>query len=166
MRVLVPWDRTHIPCFRRRILNYWTPREVLKPAYSLGAYIKPALRGWWFSRKVMSDSCDSMDCNPPGSSVHGNLQAKIPEWVAISFSRGSSRPRNPTQVSCIAGRFFTDCAMPETPHTQRCASDRGACQATSARPSFWVLYPLVSAFFSPNTARAVSKDPIFLSSRA
>ena len=50
---------------------------------------------------------DPMDCSPPGSSVHGILQARILEWVAISFSRGSSRPRDRTQVSCIAGRFFT-----------------------------------------------------------
>ena len=51
--------------------------------------------------------CDPVDCSPPGSSVHGILQARILEWVAISFSRGSSRPRDRTQVSCIAGRFFT-----------------------------------------------------------
>ena len=50
---------------------------------------------------------DPMDCNPPGSSVHGILQARILEWVAIPFSRGSSQPRDWTQVSCIAGRFFT-----------------------------------------------------------
>ena len=37
--------------------------------------------------------CDPMDCNPPGSSVHGILQARILKWVAISFSRGSSGPR-------------------------------------------------------------------------
>ena len=42
-----------------------------------------------------------MDCSPPGSSVHGVLQARILEWVAISFSRGSSQPRNQTWVSCI-----------------------------------------------------------------
>ena len=53
----------------------------------------------------MSDSCDPMDCSLPGSSVHGILQARILEWVAISFSRGSSWPRNRTPVSCIAGRF-------------------------------------------------------------
>ena len=41
------------------------------------------------------------------SSVHGILQARIPEWVAISFSRGSSQPRDRTQVSCIAGGYFT-----------------------------------------------------------
>ena len=51
--------------------------------------------------------CDPMDCSPPGSSVHGILQARILEWVAIPFSRGSSQPRGQTQVSCIAGRFFT-----------------------------------------------------------
>jgi len=58
----------------------------------------------------MSDSCDPMDCNLPGFSVHGTLQARILEWVAISFSRGSSQPRNQTWVSCIAGRF-TNWAM-------------------------------------------------------
>ena len=48
-----------------------------------------------------------MDCSPPGSSVHGILQARILEWVAISFSRGSSQPRDQTQISCTAGRFLT-----------------------------------------------------------
>ena len=51
--------------------------------------------------------CDPMDCIPPGSSVHGISQARILEWVAISFSRGSSPPRDGTWVSCIAGRVFT-----------------------------------------------------------
>ena len=50
--------------------------------------------------------CDPMDCSPPGSSVHGISQARILEWVAISFSRGSSPSRDQTQVSCIAGRVF------------------------------------------------------------
>ena len=48
-----------------------------------------------------------MDCSLPGSSVHGILQARILEWVAIPSSRGSSQPKDPTQVSCLAGRFFT-----------------------------------------------------------
>ena len=47
--------------------------------------------------------CDPMDCSLPGSSVHGVSQASVLEWVAISFSRGSSRPRDQTQVSRIAG---------------------------------------------------------------
>ena len=48
-----------------------------------------------------------MDCSPPGSSVHGILQARILEWVAIPLSRGSSQPRDRTWVSHTAGRFFT-----------------------------------------------------------
>ena len=50
--------------------------------------------------------CNPMDGSPPGSSIHGILQARILEWVAISFSRRSSRPRDQTQVSRIAGRRF------------------------------------------------------------
>ena len=48
-----------------------------------------------------------MDYSPPGSSVHGILQARILEWVAMPFSRGSSQSRDRTQVSCIAGGFFS-----------------------------------------------------------
>ena len=50
--------------------------------------------------------CYSVDCSLPGSSLHGILQARVLEWVAISFSRGSSQPRDWTRVSCIAGRCF------------------------------------------------------------
>ena len=50
--------------------------------------------------------CDPMDCSLPGSSVHGISQARILEWVAISFSRGFSWSRDQTQVPCTAGRFF------------------------------------------------------------
>ena len=50
--------------------------------------------------------CHPVDCSPPGSSVHGILQARILEWTATSFSRGSSQPRDRTRVSCIAGRCF------------------------------------------------------------
>ena len=49
----------------------------------------------------------SMNCRPPCSSVHGILQARILDWVAIAFSRGSSWHRDQTLVSCIEGRFFT-----------------------------------------------------------
>ena len=51
--------------------------------------------------------CDPTGCSPPGSSVHGILQARTLEWVAVPFSRESSQPRNWTQVSSIAGEFFT-----------------------------------------------------------
>ena len=56
---------------------------------------------------VVSNLCDALDYKLPGSSVHGILQARILEWAAIPFSRGSSQSRPQTQVSCIAGRFFT-----------------------------------------------------------
>ena len=59
---------------------------------------------------IVAHSCpilwDPMDCIPPGSSVHGILQTRILEWVAIPFSRGSSQLRDWTRVSCIAGGFF------------------------------------------------------------
>ena len=50
--------------------------------------------------------CDPMDCNMPGSSVHGILQARILEWVAMHSSRGSSQTRDGTPVSYVAGRFL------------------------------------------------------------
>ena len=56
---------------------------------------------------------DPINCSPPGSSVHEIFQARILEWVAMPSSRGSSQPRDPTQVSHIAGRFFTISATKE-----------------------------------------------------
>ena len=61
----------------------------------------------------MSNSCDLVDCSLPGSSVHGILQARILGLVAISFSRGSSLPRDRFQASCIAHRLFTNWATRE-----------------------------------------------------
>ena len=51
--------------------------------------------------------CDPMDCSLPGSFIHRIFQARVLEWAAISFSRGSSRPRDQTRVSRNAGRRFT-----------------------------------------------------------
>ena len=72
----------------------------LKDAYSLGGKL------WKWSHSVVSDSLQPMDCSLLSSSVHGILQARMLEWVAISFSRGSSLPRDRTQVYYIAGRRF------------------------------------------------------------
>ena len=66
-------------------------------------------------RSVVSDSLQPVDCSPSGSSIHGILQARILEGVAISFSRGSSWPRDRTQVSHIAGRCFNLWATREAP---------------------------------------------------
>ena len=56
--------------------------------------------------KVKEES-EKVGCSLPRSSIHGILQARILEWVAIPFSRGSSQPRDQTWVSCIVGRHFT-----------------------------------------------------------
>ena len=67
--------------------------------------------GWKWSESEVTQSCltrcDPMDCSLPGSSVHGIFQARVLEWIVISFSSGSSRPRNGTQVSRIVDRSFT-----------------------------------------------------------
>ena len=57
--------------------------------------------------------CDPMDCSLPGSSIHGTSQARKLEWVATSFSRGPSQPRDRTQVSGVAGRRFATWAIRE-----------------------------------------------------
>ena len=65
----------------------------------------------WGIVLLIAQSCPTLynptDWRPPGSSVHGILQARAMEWILIPFSRGSSWPRDQTWVSCIAGRFFT-----------------------------------------------------------
>ena len=67
---------------------------------------------------LVTQSCltlhELMGYSPPGSSVHGIFQARIPEWVAIPFSRGSSQPRDRTLFSFIAGGFFTIWATRES----------------------------------------------------
>ena len=59
--------------------------------------------------------CNPMDSSLPGSAVHGIFQARILEWIAISFSRGSSQPRDRIRVSCIADRCFTIWTTREAP---------------------------------------------------
>ena len=73
------------------------------------SYDQPQFSSVQFSLVAQScpTLCDPVDCSLPGFSVHGILQARILEWVTIFFSRGSSQPRDWTQVSRIAGRFFT-----------------------------------------------------------
>ena len=64
-------------------------------------------------QRIGHDWATELNYSPPGSSVHGSLQARILEWVSSSLFRGSSWPRDWTQVSCIAGRFFTFWAIRE-----------------------------------------------------
>ena len=72
--------------------------------------INSILYGWGMRALSYLAFCDSMDRGPLGSSVHGISQARILEWVAISYSRGSSQPRDQTRISCIGRQIFYHCA--------------------------------------------------------
>ena len=83
------------------------PKSLVSPALQADALLAEPLGK---PKVLVARSCptlgDSMDCSPPGSSVHRILQTRILEQVAIAFSSGSSQPRDQTRVLCIAGRFF------------------------------------------------------------
>ena len=65
--------------------------------------------------KLCLTLCNPMDCNPPGSSIHGISQASVLEWVAISFSTGSSQSRDWTYVCCIERQILYHCATRGAP---------------------------------------------------
>ena len=94
-----PWIRK-IPWSRK-----WQPILVLLP-------------GKFHRQRLCLTLCNPMDYSPPVSSVQGIFQERILEWVAISFSRGFSQPRDRTQVSCTAGGFFTLWVIREAPRRQ------------------------------------------------
>ena len=105
---------------------WWTGKPgVLQ---SVGSQSRTWLSDWtelkqWLKEKKVKVSqscpsltlCDPVACSLQGSSVHGILQARILEWVAIPFSRESFQPREQIQVSCIIGRFFTFWVTTEAP---------------------------------------------------
>ena len=84
--------------------------------------------------------CDPVDCSLPGSSVHGILQKRILEWVAISFSRGSSRPRDRTWVSRIAGRRSTLWATRKAHHEPITIPKNGNVLVTQLCPTLAFLH--------------------------
>ena len=69
-----------------------------------------------WSEVEVAQSCPTL-CDPMDYTVHGIFQARILEWVAFPFSRGSSQPRDGTQIPCIAGRFFTSWATLPWPNS-------------------------------------------------
>ena len=103
-----------------------------------------------------------MDCSPPGSSVHRILQARILEWVAISFSRGSSWPRNRTWVSCIAGPLPTEPqGKLKVKVTQSCPTlsdpmDYTVHRILQARTLEWVAFPFSRGSSQPRDWTQVS----------
>ena len=88
----------------RMLVVFWAPQRDSRDLL-LRCYVRMKVKV--LVAHLYLAPCDPMDCSPPGFSVHGILQARILERVAVSFSRGSSQPRDQTRVSCIAGRFFT-----------------------------------------------------------
>ena len=84
----------------------WYSKEILVKVKLLVAQSHPTL-------------CNPMDCSPRVSSIHEIFQARILEWIAIPFSRGSSQPRDCTWVSRTAGRFFTNWASREVQYWPR-----------------------------------------------
>ena len=102
-----PWDLAWDPSL---CLMFWI--------YTMGIRILPSQHCVLKMKVLVTQThptlCDPMDCSPPDSSVHGILQARILERVANPSSRGPSWHRDRTQVSCIAGRFFTIWATRET----------------------------------------------------
>ena len=99
-----PWRQPRLPKRQQQLLrsSSTNTKSCQSPEFSvsLNLKVKSLSRVWLFATPWT-------DCSPPGSSVHGILQARILEWVAISFSRGFSWPRDQTRVSCSAGRHFT-----------------------------------------------------------
>ena len=85
----------------------WRPEKHAGLSPRPSPHRSPPCREAVLSLLLLKTLVDPMDCNPSRSSVHGILQARILEWVAIPFFRGSSQPRDWTQVSRIADRFFT-----------------------------------------------------------
>ena len=105
--------------------SWWVLSQKTQPTQRAGEggiYYLEQVRQWEYClvTKQGLTLCDLMDWSPPGSSVHGISQARTLEWVAISFSRESSWPRDWIQVSDTAGRFFTIWATREA-HRDGCS---------------------------------------------
>ena len=95
--------------FSKSSLNIWqsTVHVLLKPGLENFEHYFAASAAAAKSLQSCPTLCDPIDSSPPDSPVSGILQARTPEWVAISFSRGFSQPRAQTQVSRIVDRCFT-----------------------------------------------------------
>ena len=98
-----PRDWSRVSCSAGRFFSVWVTYLV---TYLVTCLFQISMK-WSEVAQSCLTLCDPMDCSLPGSSVHGIFQARVLEWVAISFSRRPSQPKNRTWVSCIADRCFT-----------------------------------------------------------
>ena len=111
--------------------------------------------------------CNPMDCSLPGFSVLEIFQARILEWIAIPFSRGSSLPRDRTLVSCIAGRFFTIWATRKSSIfvklTKLTPGYTGSLKITqylySKREEFWSVYTVLGTVYLTVAPLCTHKGP-------
>ena len=128
-RLLLPQQgiKPSSPAVEAQSLNHWTIRKVPKWDFLFSLIIQyqmhsSSVQCFGFHLVLVAQSCptlcNTMDCSLPGSSAHGILQARILEWVAIPFSRGSSWPRDWTRVSYITSRFSTTWATREAHYKQ------------------------------------------------
>ena len=136
--------------------NIW----LFFPYYQFGAPLSPTLSEW----VKFAQSCPTL-CGPMYYTVHGILQARILEWVAFPFSRASSQPRDQTQVSHIAGRFFISWATREAlvaSHSGELYSDIDPFRSIFHNcflfsfPSFYVF---LESYFPPCIHRSPSSVP-------
>ena len=147
--------------------EYWSglpcppPRDLPDPRIELAYFTTPALAGRFFTTSTtweahtvclkvkvkVAQSCLTL-CDPMDYTDHGILQARILEWVAFPFSRVSSHPRDQTQVSRIAGRFFTSWATRKPKNTEMSSLSLLQQIFSTQEPNWgllhcrWILYQL------------------------
>ena len=105
--IFVSKSLCHISISKRNFLWSYITFQDKKSNFSKIPPFSREMHSQMHSFSLTSSSCYPTDCSPPGSSVHATLQARILGWVNTPSSRGSSQPRNQTQVFHTAGRFFT-----------------------------------------------------------
>ena len=94
---------------------YWTQKSL---GWRISIHLPYSCLGASSIARLCPTHCNPMDCSLPGSSVHGIFQDRTLEWIAFSFSRGSSQPSNQTQASRIAGGFSASWATREAQSPQ------------------------------------------------
>ena len=122
-----------ISCWWKAVVGWVMVRDQLPSACYWWCDGGSEVKCWWLSHVRL---CDPMDCSPPGSSVHGILQARILEWVAMPFSRGSSRLKD--QIWSPALQAASLLSEPSgKPHTN-CCRGKQALDGLEP-PTFWLM---------------------------
>ena len=146
-------DWTSVPCVARQILNHWTTKGTPSMYISINQQLCIICTCMHAQLLQLGQTlCNPMHCSLSGFSVHGFLQTRILEWVAMPSSRGSSQPRVGTHVSCvscIAGRFLTTTPPGKSMyHIQRDKDKWKHRKLWVVRNLFWVLTLLCKANYS------------------